>query len=89
MRTYPKIKIIKTAHHRNGVGGVPFNVTFFKDLDENKTMIAIQFDSDEPNDIHTAVFDFNLLKDGVIDFFENSWRGDVYHAALKVLTEGG
>lgn len=88
MRIIPKIRVIRTAHHRNGVGGVPFNVTIFKDLDEDKTMIGIQFDSDEPNDIHTAVFDFDLLKDGSIDFFDNSWRGDVYHGPLKEATEG-
>ena len=54
MRTIRKIRIIKTAHHRNGVGGVPFNVTVFKDLDEGKTMLGIQFDSDEPIDIHIS-----------------------------------
>ncbi len=81
MRTIPKIKVIKQAHHRNGVGGVPFDVLIFKDLDEGKTMIGIQFDNDsEP---HTAVFDLDLLKQDVIEFFDNSWRGDVYHEPLK------
>ena len=83
MRTIPKIKLHKTAHHRNGVGGVPFDVTIFQDLDEGKTMLGIQFDNDD--EPFTAVFDFDLLKNDVIEFFDNSWRGDVYHGPLKEL----
>ena len=83
MRTIPKIKLIKQDHHRNGCSGVPFDVAIFKDLDENKTMFAVQFNEyDEP---YTAVFDLDLLKKDVIEFFDNSWRGDVYHEPLKKL----
>lgn len=88
MRNYPKIKLIETARHRNGVGGVPFTVSIFKDLDDNKTMLGIQFDSDKPCDIYTAVFDLDKLKESEIGFGDNSFRGDVYHTNLKNLTKG-
>jgi hypothetical protein len=87
MRNYPKIELIDTARHRNGVGGVPFTVSIFKDLDDNKTMLGIQFDSENPNDIYTAVFDLDLLKEDWIEFGRNSFRGDVYHHNLKNLTK--
>jgi hypothetical protein len=78
-------KIIDTAHHRNGVGGRGFSVVKFIDADEQRTMLAVVFDEREQDNREsvTAVFDLNLLAEGVIAFGENSWRGDQYDEALR------
>lgn len=81
------MKILDCSYHRNGVGGTPFFVSIFQeDQDRDckgKTMLAIQFDVKD--EVCTAVFDFDLLKQGNIQFMENSWRGDHFHENLKKL----
>ena len=75
---------MKISWHRNGVGGCPFQVGIV-DLPSGKTMLIIQFDDSKMN---CAAFDFDLLKKGVIEFGENSWRGDVYSDILWGGVEG-
>lgn len=72
------------AFHRNGVTGKAFNVGLVQTDVEgiDKTMLIIQFDQE-----HTAVFDFEKLKKGVIAFGENSWRGDVYAESFEKLVK--
>lgn len=71
------MKHIKTACHRNGISGAPFYVSIFEE--EGRKMLGVRFVGDDiSTDIHTAVFDLNLLANGVIEFGENSWRGDNY-----------
>jgi len=90
------IKIIKTSHHRNGVSGEPFKVIIFEhsedDDDMPKTMVAVRFADDSKDGgfsaARCAVFDLALLYEGVIEFGENSWRGDHFATHLdKALEE--
>ena len=78
------MKIQDAARHRNGVGGAPFYVALFtdeRDEDvEGKQMIGITFPE---YDMATAVFDLELLSQGVIAFMENSFRGDYFDAELR------
>ena len=82
----PKIKVIKIAHHRNGVTGEPFHVVLFRHkFDINDPVkVAVVFQTTH----HIAILDTALLDKQVIEFGENSWRGDQYEAALhKAITE--
>ena len=81
-----KIKVIKIAHHRNGATGEPFYVVLFrhKFSKNDPIKVAVVFKAD----YHIAVLDTALLDKGVIEFGENSWRGDQYEDALrKAITE--
>lgn len=71
-------KIINVAHHRNGVSGNPFYVITFRD--GRQKMLGIVFEEQQGN---VAVFDSELLSQGVIAFGENSWRGDDYETFLR------
>jgi hypothetical protein len=75
-----KLKIIDTAHHRNGISGAPFDVALFEDHGpEGGRKVAILFE--EP---HTcAVLDVDKLAQGDIAFGSNSWRGDRYEPNLR------
>ena len=75
-----KLKIIGTAHHRNGIDGAPFSVVLFKVLRETGIKVGIIFDS--PG--HCAVLDVPLLAAGDIVFGRNSWRGDQYESSLRL-----
>jgi len=78
-----KLKIITIAHHRNGVGGAPFDVVLFDEAKrahpENHRKVGIVFD--EPG--HVAVLDIAKLAAGDIAFGSNSWRGDNYEPHLR------
>lgn len=74
------IDIINTDHHRNGVSGCPFTVHLIDDYDSGDVKVVIVFD-DNPDCV--AVLSVDLLKDGDIAFGSNSWRGDMYAAALR------
>ena len=73
------------AHHRNGVSGLPFQVITFTMKENNedpRRMIAVRF-KDDPKDKdgfsapRIAVFNIDLLNDGIIEMHEgNAWRGD-------------
>jgi hypothetical protein len=72
------IKILKVAHHRNGMLGNSFHVVTFKNYD--LTMVGIVFDKPEPYnfDKKVAILNIDLLSQGIIEFGENSWRGDEF-----------
>jgi hypothetical protein len=74
-----KLKVLTTAHHRNGIDSAPFNVVLFKVLRERGTKVGILFD----NPGHCAVLDVSLLAAGDIAFGSNSWRGDQYEPSLR------
>jgi hypothetical protein len=75
-----KLKILDTAHHRNGICGAPFHVVLFHDCGpKGSRKVAIVFD--EPH--HCAVLDVTKLAAGDIAFGSNSFRGDHYEAALR------
>lgn len=74
------MKPIKIANHRNGISGIPFHVGIIQDQDYSKKLI-IQFDAEERG--FTAVLDMDLLKQDVIEFGKNSWRGDRYEDLFK------
>ena len=91
------IKILKSDYHRNGVSGEPFRAIIFQhsedEGDKPKTMVAIRFKDDSKDKggfsaPRCAVFDLALLYEGVIEFGENSWRGDHFATYLdKALEE--
>lgn len=75
------IKPLKVAYHRNGVGGEPFHCVLFDNEEDGKTtrMLAVRFLDDEGEGYQNpriAVFDIALLYESVIEFGENSFRGD-------------
>ena len=76
-----KIKIEKIAHHRNGISGEPFYVVLFKNGKD--TMLATVFEDKG----YVSVFDLTLLCNHVIEFAENSWRGDDFEPALREAIE--
>jgi hypothetical protein len=71
------IRVIASAHHRNGISGAPFHVVLFDDADSRK--VGIVFDA--PG--HCAVLDIAELARGRIAFGVNSYRGDVYEPTLR------
>lgn len=75
------IKPLKVAHHRNGVCGMPFHCVLFDKEEDGQTtrMLAVRFPHDEGSyseNPRIAVFDIALLYESVIEFGENSFRGD-------------
>jgi hypothetical protein len=74
-----KLKILDTAHHRNGVGGTPFDVVLFKVQREQGVKVGILFDEAGS----CAVLDVTKLAAGDIAFGSNSWRGDEYEPPLR------
>ncbi len=75
-----KLKTLAIAHHRNGVGGAPFDVILFKEYGQaGSRKVGIVFD--EP--CFCAVLDIAKLAAGDIAFGSNSWRGDEYEPHLR------
>ena len=75
-----KLKIIDTAHHRNGICGAPFDVVLFQDSGpEGSRKMAVLFEESH----HCAVLDVDKLAQGDIAFGSNSWRGDHYETQLR------
>jgi hypothetical protein len=75
-----KLTILGIAHHRNGVGGAPFDVALFKERGPcGSRKVGIVFD--EPG--HCAVLDVAMLAASDIAFGSNSWRGDNYEPHLR------
>ncbi len=75
-----KLTIHDIAHHRNGIGGAPFQVVLFDDKGpEGSRKVAILFD--EPH--YCAVLDIAKLAASDIEFGSNSFRGDKYEAPLR------
>lgn len=73
-----KVVIERIAYHRNGIAGNGFHVILFTQMDGTK-MQGVVFH--ERGNI--AVFNRELVGQGMIDFFANSWRGDEYEQALR------
>ena len=71
------MKIMKADSHRNGVGGEPFNVAIVEE--DGRKMLVVMFGEQ----YFTAAFDLDLLKEDVIEFGDNSWRGDHYDRELR------
>ena len=80
-----KLKILDTAHHRNGVAAVGFDIVLFKVLRERGAKVAILFE--DPG--YCAVLDVTLLAAGDIAFGSNSWRGDDYEPELRRAIDPG
>ena len=75
-----QIKILNSAHHRNGIYGAPFEVALFEDQGpEASRKVAILF----PEPGYCAVLDLAKLAVGDIAFSSNSWRGDVFESPLR------
>lgn len=67
-------------HHRNGVGGAPFDVLLFTDSGPHGSRkLGIVFAAER----HVAVFDLAKLAAGDIAFGSNSWRGDQFERTLR------
>lgn len=87
MTRVPEIDVTRVAHHRNGVDGAPFYVVLFDALDETvpgdkplkRGYVATVFD--RPGQV--AVLQLLKLQNAIIDFGQNSWRGDYYEPALR------
>jgi hypothetical protein len=83
------ITLEKCDYHRNGIGGNGFHVALFtyKDDGRARKMLAVLFD--DPNSV--AVFDRELLAQGIIGMFEgsgNAFRGaDYFGPHLRPLIE--
>ena len=76
-----KIKPLKVAYHRNGVCGEPFHVVLFDKEEDGQTdrMVAVRFSDGEGEGFKNpriAVLDIALLYESVIEFGDNSFRGD-------------
>lgn len=86
MRTInQKIKIVSKAHHRNGVGGRPFNV-YLLDDNINGRMVAIIPANAKAGECYAL--NVEMLAAGNIEFGQNSWRGDDYQHMIAEI-EGG
>ncbi len=77
------IDVEEVVHHRNGVGGAPFNVINFTDPEEGP-MLGVVFYKQDCSETAVAVFNRDKLKVDDIAFGSNSWRGDVYEPMLQV-----
>lgn len=72
--------IKKVAHHRNGICGTPFTVGIVEE--QGETVLIVQFDDKIEN---TAVFNLDKLSKQIIEFGQNSKRGDYYCDEFKRL----
>ena len=69
-----KLSVTDIAHHRNGISGIGFYIVLF---DYHK--MAIIF----PELGAVSVLDRDMLSLDMIEFGQNSWRGDVYEHELR------
>ena len=81
MQRFQPMKIVKVAHHRNGVTGNSFHAVLFYHVEEHKPqrMVAIVFE--EPG--NCAVLNATLLCDTGGRFGENAYRGDTFEAEIR------
>lgn len=80
-------KLIKLAHHRNGVCGRGFDVAIITEPDETnmkkrRHMLVVYFPG---TDCACAAFDLEKLDQRDIAFGSNSWRGDHFADDMKAL----
>ena len=76
-------KIVKESYHRNGTAGAGFDVAIFRQPGQRALMLAVVFEAAG----HVAVFDLDKLKKDIIEFPDNSYRGDLYEAELRRMIE--
>ena len=72
--------IKKFARHRNGICGTPFTVGIIEE--QGETVLIVQFDDKIEN---TAAFNLDKLSKEIIEFGQNSKRGDYYCDEFKRL----
>ena len=87
-------KIEKIAYHRNGISGKPFWVVSFQGESDVKPgnaepMVAVVFANENDDGIITtdfnpkiAVMNRNLIAENIIEFGQNSYRGDRFASEL-------
>lgn len=77
------LTIIEASWHRNGISGIGFWAILFDDAERGR-MVASLFEAEG----YCAVYSIKELTENNIAFAKgNSWRGDVYAAALRPLLE--
>lgn len=81
-----KLKLIRTAYHRNGVAGNGFHVTLFRDED-GSVKVLIDFGDIDGAGTSSAGDDYAVLKlaDLVQDDLSQRWRGDYYIDRVRKL----
>jgi hypothetical protein len=80
------LQITDIDYHRNGVGGMPFQVAIVDDATEGDTKLVIMFEESG----YTAVLSLDqLIQNENISFGTNSWRGDHYEHELRPLMWSG
>lgn len=86
--TTDRTNVLKVAWHRNGISGEGFHTALFTFNEGGKQhrMVAVRF-GDAKSDrkvggVQCAVLDVDLLKKGVIEMGQNSWRGDHFVDAI-------
>lgn len=80
------LKILSAAHHRNGVGGVPFWAVIVEapdDFGDPRKFACSVFTVSHRDGIFCSVFCIDKLAEGNVQFGENSWRGDQFYAAIR------
>lgn len=76
-------KVTKLAYHRNGVSGLGFWVGIVKE--EKDRMLVVRFPKEadkETGGVVCAAFNIDLLNDNVIEFAQNSYRGDHFNEIM-------
>jgi hypothetical protein len=74
------LQIVNAALHRNGIGGMPFQVALVDDPNDGDTKLVIMFEQQ----YFTAVLSLDkLIQNEDIDFGSNSYRGDRYDDELR------
>ena len=76
-RATKPIQIVASARHRNGVGGVPFQVSIFEDA--GRRFLSFDFGKNRG----FGMVDLDLAAAGDIQYGSNSWRGDQYEKAVR------
>lgn len=78
-----KCEIEKISYHRNGLGGLGFNVVLFKFKDEQtstvRNMVATVFEEEGA----CAVLDRDMAAESNIES-GNSWNGDDFEPGLRI-----
>ena len=74
-----RLQILDLAYHRNGVGGMPFQVALVDDANSGDVKLVVMFEQEG----YTAVLSVDKLHEDEDISVSNSWRGDQYEAALR------
>ena len=74
-----RLQILDLAYHRNGIGGMPFQVALVDDANSGDVKLVVMFEQEG----YTAVLSVDKLHEDEDISVSNSWRGDQYEAALR------